>query len=57
MLRERREQVLDGFIVLMNDPEFDRAISQGTGDIRKVRRRFGKIRDVIAQVLESGVTP
>lgn len=50
-LASRRMPLLDGFIALMHDPEFDRAISQGTGDIRKVKLRFERIRALITAVL------
>ena len=39
-LRSRSTQIRAGFIELMRDPEFDRSISQGTGDPRRVRYRF-----------------
>lgn len=47
----RKEVLKDGFIELMHDSEFDRAISQGTGDIKKVKLRFERIKRLIAQVL------
>ncbi len=55
ILIERKEQLKDGFIRLMNDreiePRFDSAISQGTGDTRKVKRRFSAIEQLIQEVL------
>ncbi len=54
-LIERKDQLKDGFIRLMNDrevePRFDSAISQGTGDTRKVKRRFSGIEQLIQEVL------
>jgi len=54
-LIERKEQLKEGFIRLMNDrevkPEFESAISQGTGDTRKVKRRFSAIEQLIQEVL------
>jgi Protein of unknown function DUF262 len=54
-LIERKEQLKEGFIKLMNDrevePRFDSAISQGTGDTRKVKRRFSAIEQLIQEVL------
>lgn len=55
-LSERRDFVRDKFIELMNNrrdnPYFDTAISQGTGDIAKVKRRFGAIEQLIKEVLQ-----
>lgn len=54
-LIERKEQIKEGFLRLMNDrevePKFDSAISQGTGDTRKVKRRFSAIEQLIQEVL------
>jgi hypothetical protein len=40
----------------MNDrevePKFESSISQGTGDTRKVKRRFSAIEQLIQEVLE-----
>lgn len=55
VLVNRKNVVKDKFIQLMNDttaePRFDMAISQGTGDPRKVRRRFSAIDQLIKEVL------
>jgi hypothetical protein len=50
-LVERREQLREGFIALMNDRAFDSAISQGTGDPSRVQLRFSAIENLIAGVL------
>lgn len=54
-LIEKKDIVKTKFIELMNDrdiePRFDSAISQGTGDIRKVKRRFSAIEQLIQEVL------
>lgn len=51
-LRDRREYLQSAFITLMNkDSEFTNAISQGTGDVSKVRLRFSRIEQLIAEVL------
>jgi hypothetical protein len=42
-LRSRAGEIKKAFIELMSDNEFDRAISQGTGDLRRVRYRFGSL--------------
>ena len=52
LLEGRKDQVIDKFIALMGKPEFDSAISQGTGDINKVRIRFGQVQDLINEVLQ-----
>jgi len=55
ILIERKEKLKESFIQLMNDreeePRFDSAVSQGTGDIRKVKRRFSAIEKLIQEVL------
>ena len=52
-LIERRENVQDRFAVLMNDLPFQSAISQGTGDVNKVKLRFRKVGELIKAVLQS----
>ena len=55
ILIKKKDIVRSKFIDLMNDrdiePRFDSAISQGTGDIRKVKRRFSAIEQLIREVL------
>jgi hypothetical protein len=46
-------QVLARFIALMNEREFDRAISQGTGDPVRVRHRFLSVRTALANIVEN----
>lgn len=50
LLIDRKEQVKDGFIELMSDREFERSISQGTGDQAKVRLRFERIKQLFWNV-------
>jgi len=54
-LIERKDQLKEGFIKLMNDrdmePKFETSISVGTGDTRKVKRRFSAIEQLIQEVL------
>jgi len=50
-LADRKERVEELFLRLMGDGEFQVAVSQGTGDPAKVRRRFDGIRDLFAEVL------
>jgi Protein of unknown function DUF262 len=56
ILIERKDQLKDKFIEMMNDlerdPRFDAAISQGTGDPNKVKRRFSAIEELIQEVLK-----
>jgi hypothetical protein len=50
-LIDRREAVKDEFIALMGDRELDAAVTQGTGDVNKVRLRFGAIQNLVREVL------
>lgn len=54
-LIERKDKLKEGFIRLMNDrevePRFETSISVGTGDTRKVKRRFNAIEKLIQEVL------
>ena len=51
ILVDKKDIVRAKFVDLMNDRNFDSAISQGTGDIRKVMRRFSAIEQLIQEVL------
>jgi len=46
-----RTDVLDAFAELMDDVEFERAISVGTGDARKVRKRFDAVKELFENAL------
>jgi hypothetical protein len=48
----RQTDVLDAFAELMEDPEFERAISVGTGDARKVRKRFDAVKELFGNALD-----
>ncbi|WP_049574887.1 DUF262 domain-containing protein [Streptomyces sp. SBT349] len=52
-LRQRRRRVEEGFLDLMEDTDFFNAVSAGTGDVRKVRLRFGMLDDMIRGVLNA----
>lgn len=52
-LIRHREEINEGLITLLADPEFESAISMGTGDRRKVRSRFAAI-DSLFGDFESG---
>lgn len=47
-----RDYLMEKYMNLMRDPDFDRSISQGTGDIGKVRTRFTKIKNVLQEASE-----
>jgi hypothetical protein len=49
-LTKRAGQVRVGFRNLMTDPEFERSISQGTGDPRRVRYRFEQMNALMRRV-------
>ncbi|MFJ4696429.1 DUF262 domain-containing protein [Streptomyces sp. NPDC088766] len=50
----RQTDLLDAFAELMEDVEFERAISVGTGDARKVRKRFDAVKDLLETALSRG---
>lgn len=49
---ERKEQVRERFIALMNDRQFDQAVTQGTGDSRRVKKRFSAVKELLEGVLQ-----
>lgn len=51
LLQARKTALQNAFIKLMHDPAFHSAISQGTGDIGKVKLRFSTIEQLIQEVL------
>jgi hypothetical protein len=51
VLLEREEALKNAFMRLMNDRAFDAAVTQGTGDVGKVRLRFEAIKKLIDEVL------
>ncbi len=51
VLAQRRDKLDAAFVDLMNGRDFDSAISQGTGDIRKVKLRFGEIERIIRETI------
>jgi len=51
-LKQKKKKLVDGFIDLMNGSSgFDGAISQGTGNVAKVKLRFYEISKLIQEVL------
>ena len=51
VLMNKSEEVKKEFIQLMQNSEFDQSITQGTGDRKKVRYRFEKIKELVNSVL------
>ena len=51
-LEERRADLWERFLVLMENPDFEAAITYGTGDPRKVRLRFTRIEEIIQETLQ-----
>jgi hypothetical protein len=51
MLQEERDSVQEEFVSLMEDGRFVQTISGGTGDVEKVRRRFGTIENLFHGVI------
>ncbi len=51
VLQQRKKMLTERFIQLMNDRTFNDAVSQGTGDINKVKTRFSAIKTLIEEVL------
>ena len=49
-LRKRQDEVRDRLMDLMEDPQFQQAISVATGDVVKVRRRFSTIEEMLREV-------
>lgn len=49
----RQADVLDAFAELMEDVDFERAISVGTGDARKVRKRFDAVKELFENALRA----
>lgn len=54
-LIEKRDEMREMLIELCNDRLFEISISQGTGDVRKVRRRFDGIKNIISKVLNNDI--
>ncbi|MGH7497086.1 MAG: DUF262 domain-containing protein [bacterium] len=50
-LISRKDTLMKKFILLMQNTDFEKAVSQGTGDVSKVRLRFSRIEALIQEVL------
>jgi len=51
VLEAKKLLLQEKFISLMNDPAFNNAVSQSTGDINRVKLRFSAINQLIKEVL------
>lgn len=51
LLPERAGAIREGFIAIMNDREFERSVTAGTGDSRTVLERFHRVKALLAEVL------
>lgn len=51
MLEAKKGEVIDDFMKLMNDRNFEPSVSSGTGDIKKVKTRFSAIENLLGEVL------
>jgi hypothetical protein len=51
-LEAKREDLWERFLILLENPDFEAAISYGTGDPRKVRLRFSRIEEIIQETLQ-----
>ena len=49
ILRQKKDVLRKKFIHLMQDREFENSISQGTGDIKKIKCRFKKIEELLKE--------
>jgi hypothetical protein len=52
MLTKGRDLVQAKFMALMEDGKFQQAISVGTGDVEKVRRRFREVKTLFREVTQ-----
>jgi Protein of unknown function DUF262 len=50
-LEAKKEELHERFLTLLEDGDFEAAITYGTGDSRKVRLRFSKIEEIIQETL------
>jgi hypothetical protein len=46
-----KSQVVEGLMNLMRNKDFETAVPAGTGDVKKVRKRFESIRNLLTGVL------
>ena len=52
-LEQQKEAVRNAFMRLMLDDDFEKAVTQGTGSIARVKCRFGEIQALIREVLDA----
>ncbi len=51
-LSDQKDSLIDRFINLMQDKNFETAITQGTGSVKRVKLRFAKISEIIQEELQ-----
>lgn len=51
ILIERKNKVIENFMKLMEDDDFEKSISSGTGEVAKVKYRFSKVEMLIREVI------
>jgi hypothetical protein len=51
-LRRNRETIIEGFLALMRDVEFNKSISLGTGSVTSVQRRFSMIEQLLKDTVQ-----
>jgi hypothetical protein len=51
-LLSKKDELIDKFINLMNQTDFNNAISQGTGNKNKVQIRFSRIETIIKEIVQ-----
>ena len=51
-LVERRQAVTQRLRDLMHEPEFETAVSVGTSDLKKIRHRFLRVREVFKEIVQ-----
>ena len=56
-LAERREAVTQRLRDLMHESEFESAVSVGTNDPMKIRRRFLRVREVFEEIVSDSENP
>lgn len=53
ILKKSKEKIIERFIQVLNtDKEFEESISQGTGDVRKVHKRFEVVESIIREAVK-----
>ncbi len=52
-LKIRKNEIIENFAEVLNtDAEFGKSISQGTGSVNKVKKRFSTIENLLSRIME-----